>query len=85
MVNSGGNRNQDKVKVHKKPPSQAKRSMGSFFEYGHHGHQDQVSASPPDPHHALVTLDHEAFVLVEATDTADNVIILLMPILLFRD
>lgn len=71
------NRNQGKVQIHKKPSSQARR--------GRYAPQDLGSASPPDPHHALVTLDHEAFILVEATDTADNIIILLVPALLLRD
>lgn len=56
--------------------------MGCFLEYAYHR---QALSSPPDPYHALVTLDHEAFILVQATDTADNIIVLLMPILLLRD
>lgn len=36
-------------------------------------------------HHAFVTLDHKAFILVEATDTSDDIIVLFMPVLLFRD
>lgn len=59
--------------------------MGCCSEYGLPARRDRDSASPPEPHHALVTLDHEAFVLVEATDTADNIIVLLMPVLLLRD
>lgn len=74
-----------KLQFIKSLSSQSKRGMGFFFEYGHHAHQDQASASFPDPHHALVTLDHETFILVEATDTANNIVVLLMPILLFRD
>lgn len=34
------------------------------------------------PHHALFTLDHEPLVLVEAADAADDVLILLVPIVL---
>lgn len=39
----------------------------------------------PGAHHALVTLDHEAFVLVQAAHTADDVVVLLVHVLLLGD
>jgi len=39
----------------------------------------------PRPHHALFTLDHESFIFVKATDAADDILILLVPILLLAD
>lgn len=37
------------------------------------------------PHHALFALDHEPFVLVQAADAADHVLVLLVPVLLLAD
>lgn len=36
----------------------------------------------PPAHHALFTLDHEPLVLVEAADAADDVLVLLVPVVL---
>lgn len=84
MITVELNRSRPKLEFIKSLPRSTPGRTGCFSASGLHAHVDEAAA-PSNTHHALVTLDHEAFVLVEATDTADDVIVLFMPILLFRD